>query len=24
MGCRFAKWRAVIKIDKCCPSDVAI
>jgi fructose-bisphosphate aldolase class I len=24
MGCRFAKWRAVVKIDKCCPSDLAI
>ena len=24
LGCRFAKWRAVLKIDKCCPSEVAI
>lgn len=24
MGCRFAKWRAVIKIGKDCPSEVAI
>ena len=24
MGCRFAKWRAVLKIDKNCPSDIAI
>ena len=24
MGCRFAKWRAVIKIDKDCPSELAI
>lgn len=24
MGARFAKWRAVIKIDKDCPSQVAI
>ena len=24
MGCRFAKWRAVIKIGDGCPSDVAI
>ena len=24
MGCRFAKWRAVIKIGQDCPSEVAI
>lgn len=24
MGCRFAKWRAVIKIDDDCPSQSAI
>lgn len=24
MGCRFAKWRAVLKIGNGCPSDVAI
>ena len=25
LGCRFAKWRAVLKIDKdCCPSEAAI
>jgi len=24
MGCRFAKWRAVVKIDKECPSELAI
>lgn len=24
MGCRFAKWRAVIKIDEGCPSELAI
>jgi fructose-bisphosphate aldolase class I len=24
MGCRFAKWRAVIKIGDGCPSDIAI
>lgn len=24
MGCRFAKWRAVIKIGNGCPSEVAI
>eukprot|EP00735_Rhodelphis_limneticus_P010727 TRINITY_DN354_c0_g1::TRINITY_DN354_c0_g1_i1::g.7473::m.7473 TRINITY_DN354_c0_g1::TRINITY_DN354_c0_g1_i1::g.7473 ORF type:complete len:372 (+),score=146.68,sp/O65581/ALFC5_ARATH/64.87/2e-158,Glycolytic/PF00274.14/3.2e-161 TRINITY_DN354_c0_g1_i1:48-1118(+) len=24
MGIRFAKWRAVIKIDSTCPSDLAI
>ena len=24
MGCRFAKWRAVVKIGDGCPSDVAI
>lgn len=24
MGCRFAKWRAVLKINKGCPSDQAI
>ncbi len=24
MGCRFAKWRAVIRIDKDCPSELAI
>jgi len=23
-GCRFAKWRAVLKISETCPSDVAI
>jgi len=23
-GCRFAKWRAVLKISQNCPSDVAI
>jgi len=20
-GCRFAKWRAVLKIDETCPSE---
>ena len=24
MGFRFAKWRAVVKIDGCCPSELAI
>jgi fructose-bisphosphate aldolase class I len=24
MGCRFAKWRAVLKIGNGCPSDLAI
>lgn len=24
LGARFAKWRAVVKIGKDCPSDVAI
>lgn len=24
MGCRFAKWRAVLKIDDNCPSEQAI
>lgn len=24
LGCRFAKWRAVIKIDGSCPSEMAI
>ena len=24
LGCRFAKWRAVLKIDNGCPSDIAI
>jgi len=24
LGCRFAKWRAVLKIDGGCPSDLAI
>lgn len=24
MGCRFAKWRAVLKIEEGCPSDLAI
>lgn len=24
MGCRFAKWRAVLKIADGCPSELAI
>lgn len=24
MGCRFAKWRAVLKIGNGCPSEMAI
>jgi len=24
LGCRFAKWRAVLKITKDCPTDLAI
>jgi len=24
LGCRFAKWRAVLKIEKGCPSELAI
>jgi len=24
LGCRFAKWRAVLKIADGCPSDQAI
>lgn len=24
MGLRFAKWRAVLKIDDNCPSELAI
>jgi len=24
IGCRFAKWRAVLKIDEGCPSELAI
>jgi fructose-bisphosphate aldolase class I len=24
MGCRFAKWRAIVKIGNGCPSDLAI
>lgn len=24
LGCRFAKWRAVLKIEEGCPSDKAI
>jgi len=24
LGCRFAKWRAVLKIGGGCPSDLAI
>ena len=24
MGCRFAKWRAVVKITDDCPSEVSI
>ena len=24
MGCRFAKWRAVVKIGENCPSELAI
>lgn len=23
-GCRFAKWRAVLKINDTCPSEAAI
>lgn len=24
LGCRFAKWRAVLKIGDGCPTDLAI